>query len=237
MIVDGFSLTVNSGECVALIGPSGCGKTTLLRLTAGLLEPDAGAVEVLGGTPAAARQRKAIGLLLQSPALLPWRTVIENVRLPLEVNRRPADAERGRAEELLAQVGLAGHERHLPRQLSGGQQQRAALARALVTDPLLLLMDEPFSALDELTRATLQRDFLRLRETRWPSVLLVTHSIPEAVLLADRVIVMGGAPARMVADLPVRLPWPRSADPEVLDSPEAVRLVAQLRRILREGAT
>ncbi|MCX6021513.1 MAG: ABC transporter ATP-binding protein, partial [Chloroflexi bacterium] len=167
------------------------------------------------------------------PALLPWRTVLDNVLLPLEIHGRPGGAGRARAAELLAQVGLADAAAHLPYQLSGGMQQRVALARALVTDPPLLLMDEPFSALDEFTRAALQRDFLRLREVRRPAALLVTHSIPEALLLADRVVALGGSPARIMADLPVELPWPRSSDDELPDRPEFTRQVAHIRRVLR----
>jgi NitT/TauT family transport system ATP-binding protein len=187
---------------------------------------------VLGVTPAQARRRKAIGVMFQAPGLLPWRTALENVLLPLQVNRATTAPPRDRPVELLRLVGLQGFERHLPYQLSGGMQQRVALARALVTDPPLLLMDEPFSALDELTRATLQRDFLRLREERPSSVLFVTHSIDEAVLLADRVVVLTARPARITADLPTDLPWPRS-DPDLLDAPQARALVSHLRRLLR----
>lgn len=234
IVLDGFDLAVQAGECVALIGPSGCGKTTLLRLMAGLLAPDSGAVQVLGMTTEAARRRKAIGVMFQTPGLLPWRTAVENVRLPLEVNRSAGPAL-NRPAELLEQVGLKGFERHLPHQLSGGMQQRVALARALITDPPLLLMDEPFSACDELTRATLQRDFLSLRAERRPSTVLVTHSVEEAVRLADRVVALTAQPARAVADLPIDLSWPRRSDPDLLDGPEARAYVAELRHLLRDA--
>lgn len=254
LVLDEFDLDVRLGECVALIGPSGCGKTTLLKLMAGLLAPDSGEVQILGWTPGEAQRRKAIGVMFQAPGLLPWRTAVENVRLPLEVNRRPGVRGPGagsepapgpwplapgpssadRAAGLLDQVGLRGFERHLPHQLSGGMQQRVALARALIADPSLLLMDEPFSALDELTRATLQGDFLRLREEQLPSVVLVTHSVDEAVRLADRVVALSPTPARVLADLAVELPEPRSADPDILDLPEARALVAHLRQVLRD---
>lgn len=233
MVLDGFDLDVRPGECVALIGPSGCGKTTLLRLAAGLLAPDSGEVRILGLTPDEARRRKAVSVMFQTPGLLPWRTAEENVRLPLEVNRA-AGPIADRAVELLDRVGLKGFERHLPHQLSGGMRQRVALARALIVDPPLLLMDEPFSALDELTRSTLQRDFLWLREEWLPSVLLVTHSIEEAVRLADRVVALTSPPARVLEDVSIDLPWPRSADPDILDGPEARALVTHLRRLLRD---
>jgi len=236
-VLDRLDLEIGSGECVAIIGPSGCGKTTLLRLVAGLLPPDNGDLRVLGSTPQEARDRKAMGVMFQAPGLLPWRTAIQNVCLPLEVHRVGVQGSpaRERAAQMLESVGLKGFERHLPRQLSGGMQQRVALARALITNPALLIMDEPFSALDELTRATLQRDFLRIREDYRPTVMLVTHSIDEAVRLGDRVVVLSPRPARIVEDVSIDLPGPRSQLPDLIDSADARAQIAHLRHLLKAG--
>jgi NitT/TauT family transport system ATP-binding protein len=230
-IIADLDLAVDASECVAMIGRSGCGKTTLLRIAAGLLAPAAGSVNVLGGSPDTARRRKQVGIMAQTPGLLPWRTALQNVLLPLQVNRHgPVDHRRG--SDLLRLVGLDGFEAHYPWQLSGGMQQRVALARALAADPPLLLMDEPFSALDELTRTELQTDFLRLRRDRSPAILLVTHSIEEAVRLADRVVVLGGSPSTIVAEVEINLPRPRSTDPAVVDHPDVRALVRRVRSAL-----
>jgi NitT/TauT family transport system ATP-binding protein len=225
-VLDNFTLSVASGECVALIGPSGCGKTTILRLISGLLTPDAGQVRVLGAAPGEARATKSIGVVFQAPGLLPWRTALANVELALRVNHQHGHSDV--ALDLLKQVGLDGFEHHLPHQLSGGMQQRVALARALVTQPRLLVMDEPFSAADELTRATLQYDFLRLRDDRGPAVVLVTHSIEEAVRLGDRVVVLSARPARILADLPID----RGCADSSLDSEPVRNQAGQIRKLL-----
>jgi NitT/TauT family transport system ATP-binding protein len=199
-----ISLCVAPGEFVGVIGPSGCGKTTLLRLIGGLLQPTRGTVRVDGGPSRAAQRGKQIGYVFQDACLLPWRTVFENVRLPLEVNHRNGGSNRQRAERLLELVRLEEFKRYYPRELSGGMQQRVAIARALVFEPSLLLMDEPFGSLDEITREAMRYELLRVweasrRETGelGRTVVFVTHSIAEAVLLSDQVIVFTSAPGRV----------------------------------------
>ena len=199
------SLRVAEGAFVSLVGPSGCGKTTLLRAVAGLLEANDGDIEVLGTTPARARARRQTGLVTQDPGLLPWRTVEDNVALALELTGRSADVG-----ALLKRVGIAPFARYYPRELSGGMRQRVALARALAHGPRLLLMDEPFGALDELSREQMRLELLQLWERDRASVLFVTHSIREAVLLSDRVLVMSRAPGHVVEDVAISLPRPRS---------------------------
>ncbi|HEY6960132.1 MAG TPA: ABC transporter ATP-binding protein [Candidatus Limnocylindria bacterium] len=224
-VLDGIDLAVASGEVVAIVGRSGSGKTTLLRLIAGTLAPATGDVRLLGATPSEARRHKRIGFVGQNAQLHPWRTVLENVRLPLEVN--PVDADGGpRPEEWVARTGLANEARAYPHQLSGGMRQRVALARSLVADPAILLMDEPLSALDELTREDLRLELTRFwGETR--SVVYVTHDIAEAVWLADRVGVLSGRPARMAAMVSVPLPRPRTPEmrreTRFLDTVDAIR--------------
>jgi len=212
--VDDVSMRVPRGRFVSIIGLSGCGKSTLLRIVAGLLAPDAGSVSIFGETPAAASAAKHIGFVPQTPALLPWRSVFDNVRLALQVNAGAnppslAGDGDGRARELLESLGLASARDLRPRQLSGGMQQRTALARALVFDPSILLMDEPFSALDEITREEHGRHLLRVWEQHQKTVLFVTHSITEAVVLSDAVYVMSAAPGTIQAMVPVDLPRPR----------------------------
>jgi NitT/TauT family transport system ATP-binding protein len=221
----GFSVAQN--EFVALIGPSGCGKTTLLKLVSGLLKPSGGAVTVCGFRAAEARRKRLCGLVFQEPALLPWRTVEGNIRLVAEIVGCRADVQ-----GLMELVGLNGFERNLPHELSGGMQQRVGLCRALAFDPPILLMDEPFAALDLLTRETLSAELLRIWETRRKTVLFVTHSIPEAVLLADRVVVLSPRPARIVGVIPVDLPRPRSA--EVENSRTYSELVGEVKAALRK---
>ena len=204
----GLSFVVAEGEFVCLLGPSGSGKSTLLRIAGGLLTPDQGTVH-FAGRPLHAPQRE-IGFVFQTTNLMPWRTVLENVLLPLEVQQPTVtDADRAQACELLALVGLAGFEHAYPKQLSGGMSQRVVLARTLIHKPQLLLMDEPFGALDALTRERLNLELLRIHSLQAKTVLMVTHSIPEAVLLADRIIVLSDRPARITAEVTIDLPRPR----------------------------
>ena len=202
----GVDLTVQTGEFLSLLGPSGCGKSTLLRIIAGLIEPSAGSCSLhLAGGRAAGR----IGFVFQDPTLMPWSTVSANVQLPFRIAGRVGSAERERTQQMLAAVGLAGFARAYPHQLSGGMRMRVSIARALVTDPDLLLLDEPFAALDEITRLALNDDLLRLWAARRPTILFVTHSVFESVYLSTRVAVMTPRPGRIAADLPVGLPAPR----------------------------
>jgi len=196
-------------EVVAIVGRSGSGKTTLLRLIAGLVEPTSGTVDLLGVAPAVARRRKRIGFVAQDTRLHPWRTVRENVTLPLEVNRRARTNGHITPDEWVSRMGLSDATDAYPHQLSGGMRQRVALARSLVIDPEVLLMDEPLASLDELTRDDL-RELLRLWEGRARSVVYVTHDIEEAVLLADRVIVIGGRPAGVLGEVRISLARPRT---------------------------
>lgn len=198
-------LSIAAGEFHCIVGRSGCGKTTLLKLAAGLLAPTEGQVRVRGRSPIEARAD--IGFVFQSPTLLDWLRVIDNVLLPVSLQRRPTPADEARARALLAQLGLAGHAQRHPRQLSGGQQSRVALARALVLSPSLLLLDEPFAALDAITREELQQDLLRMGREHGTTVLFVTHDIAEAVYLADRVTVLEAG--RVVRQQVVDLPRPR----------------------------
>jgi NitT/TauT family transport system ATP-binding protein len=205
LALDGIDLTVDEGEFVALVGPSGCGKSTLLRILAGLIEPSAGSVLIHGEEPQPARRSHAIGLVTQDPGLMPWRTVAGNVALALEVTGASADVP-----ALLERVGIGDYAAYHPRELSGGMRQRVALARALAHGPQLLLMDEPFGSLDEFSREEMGLELLRIWERDRISVLFVTHSIREAVLLADRVVVMTPQPGRIAADLAITLERPRT---------------------------
>lgn len=204
----GVDLVVEPGQLVALIGPNGSGKSTLLRVIGGLLAPDRGEA-LLDGRPIAGPDPR-IGLVFQEPRLLPWRTTEANVAYPLELARRPPAERRRRVAELLGAMRLEGAADQVPSQLSGGMRQRAALARTLVLEPAVLLLDEPFSALDELTRERLNLELLELTERSSTTVVLVTHSVQEAIFLADRVIVLSARPGRVVADIPVPLPRPRT---------------------------
>jgi NitT/TauT family transport system ATP-binding protein len=226
------NLTVRRGEFVSIIGPSGCGKTTLLRIVGGLQTPTAGRVLIDERPPREAQREKQIGFVFQDASLLPWRNVIENVRLPLQVNRRPKRADPQRLVEL---VGLADFRHYYPHQLSGGMQQRVALARSFVTAPTLLLMDEPFGALDEITRAAMRYELLRVWraavQENGCTVLFVTHSISEAILLSDRVVVLTPQPGRIAAVLDIDLPRPRPEDLE--EEPAFLDHVRRLRLLLR----
>jgi NitT/TauT family transport system ATP-binding protein len=222
------SFDVRDGEFVALVGPSGCGKSTILHIVAGLIERTGGTVEVLGA-PAGAGRRD-VGIMLQRPTLLPWRSVLQNVVLPTELFKIDrAEAER-RARELLALVGLEGFEDKHPWELSGGMQQRASLARLLVFEPQILLMDEPFAALDEFTRERLNGELANLHESLGRSILYVTHNIQEAVFLADRVVVMKPHPGEVLRIVDVDLPRPRRV--ELLNDPRTAELVAEIRTML-----
>jgi NitT/TauT family transport system ATP-binding protein len=204
------TLAVQEREVVCVVGPNGSGKSTLLRLIAGLLTPDSGTIEVGGARVSTADPR--VALVFQEPRLLPWRRALDNVAFPLELAGVPATERVARARELVERVGLAGFERAFPRQLSGGMRQRLAIARALARDPQVLLLDEPFSALDALTRERFNAELLALWQGLSTSIVMVTHSIPEAVFLADRVLVLSPRPGRVIADVPVPLPRPRRAD-------------------------
>jgi NitT/TauT family transport system ATP-binding protein len=206
--LDTVDLHVPGGGITAIVGPSGSGKSTLLRLVAGLLPPDGGSVAI-GGRPVTGTD-PAVGLVFQEPRLLPWRSALENVAYPLEIAGHPRTQRVARARDLMAMVGLTGFEAAYPAQLSGGMAQRVGVARALASEPRVLLLDEPFGALDALTRDQLDGEVLRLWERLGTTILLVTHSIPEAVFLADRVVVLSARPGRVVADIPVDLPRPRA---------------------------
>ena len=228
-------LAIESGEIVTVLGPSGSGKTTLLRIVGGLVEPTAGSVSVDGSSPHVARSEKRIGFVPQSPALLPWRTVEANARLLLDVNRRRAHTPDGPTpSELLAHVGLSDFAGAYPHELSGGMQQRVALVRAVALGAPLLLMDEPFAALDEITRADMRHLLARLCEPLATTVLFVTHSIAESVFISDRVAVLSARPGRIVGIETIDLARPRQ--PEIEDQPSFFTLETRLRALLVEGA-
>lgn len=223
------SMTLVQNEFVAILGPSGCGKSTLLRLTAGLIAPTKGTVSVFG-VPVT-QPRDDVGIVFQSATLLPWATVLDNVVFPAKHMRgRVSAQDRDHAREILATIGLQGFENRLPSELSGGMQQRVGIARALFLNPDILLMDEPFSALDALTRDAMGFELLRLWQSSPKTVMFITHSIPEAVLLADRVLVMSERPGRIIADLHVPLGRPRTEDS--LRSVEMQDFIAHLRGLL-----
>ena len=211
LAVSEVTFDVEPGELVALVGPSGCGKTTLLKILAGLHSYEGGDVQI-GSATAPFNPSRDIGMVFQQPLLLKWRRVIDNVLLPAEILGLPAAASRARARDLLALVGLRGAEDKYPYELSGGMQQRASIARALIHDPKLILMDEPFGALDALTREKMNLELLRIwRESR-KTIVFVTHGITEAVFLGTRVVVLTAGPARMADNFAVDLPHPRSLD-------------------------
>ena len=231
--LEDITLDVDGGEFLCLLGPSGCGKTTLIRIVGGLLDPTSGHVSIDGQSPTDAQKDKALGFVFQEPSLLPWRTVIDNIRLPLEVNRHQNRNDRYPVEELVRLVGLERFRHYYPFQLSGGMQQRVALARALVIDPSLLLMDEPFGSLDEITRATMRYELLRIWELDKKTVVFVTHSITEAIILSDRVVVLSPQPGRIEGVVDIALPRPRSESLE--RGAEFLRYYALLHRLLVEG--
>jgi NitT/TauT family transport system ATP-binding protein len=208
LAISDATFDVGAGELVSLVGPSGCGKTSLLKILAGLQDYDSGEVRIGSATHAFDPSRD-IGMVFQQPLLLKWRRVLQNVLLPAEILGLPLRASRDRARELLAMVGLAGFEDKYPYELSGGMQQRAAIARALIHDPRLILMDEPFGALDALTREQLQHELQQIWARTGVTCIFVTHSVEEAVLLADRVVVMSAGPGRIESDVTVDLRRPR----------------------------
>lgn len=207
--LDAISLDISANEFVALVGPSGCGKSTLLRILAGLIKPSTGSVTVNG--EALSEPRGCTGMVFQAATLLPWANVLDNILFPVRVTGQPVTPELlAQAHDLIKVVGLKGFEKRSPRELSGGMQQRVAICRALLNEPDLLLMDEPFGALDALTREEMTLELLRIWAARPKTVVFVTHSISEAVLLADRVIVMSARPGRIVDMIPIALPRPRA---------------------------
>jgi NitT/TauT family transport system ATP-binding protein len=227
----GIDLVIAQGDFVSLIGPSGCGKSTLLRLIGDLVGPTTGTISINGKTPGQAREDRDYGIVFQSATLLDWRTVQKNVELPLEIMDFPAGERPARAREMLDLVQLGGFADHFPWQLSGGMQQRVAIARALAFKPSLLLMDEPFGALDEMTRELMQQEVLRLWEETGTSVVFVTHSIPEAVFLSTRVVVMSPRPGRIDSEVPVDLPRLRTQDTR--EDTRYFELITEVREALR----
>jgi NitT/TauT family transport system ATP-binding protein len=227
-VLAGLSFDAGEGEFLCLVGPSGCGKTTLLRLIAGLERPDEGQV-LLGGVPVD-RPRRSVGIVFQEPTLMAWRTVEDNIALPLEVAGVPREEARQQARTLVELVGLSGFERVYPAQLSGGMAQRVALARALVHRPQLLLLDEPFGALDALTRERMSQELLRIWQFYRKTVVMVTHSVSEAVLLAERVLVLGPRPAVVVDEIPIDLERPRL--PAMMETTACNLLVQRVRAAL-----
>ena len=228
-----INLEIRAAEFVSVVGPSGCGKTTLLKILAGILDRTSGEVEMAGS-----RLRgpsREVGVVFQSPVLLPWRTVLQNVMVPVEVQRRDRTAFGARARELVAMVGLSGFENKYPGELSGGMQQRVGLCRALVHNPSFLLMDEPFGALDAMTRESMNEELQRIWSESRKTILLVTHSIPEAIYLADRVVVMTPRPGRIVELIPIDLARPRTL--AMQNTPEFGRYVAAIRRYFSAPGT
>ncbi|WFE25090.1 ABC transporter ATP-binding protein [Solwaraspora sp. WMMD791] len=229
--LQGIDLSVAAGEFVAVVGRSGCGKSTLLRLIAGLLPTTAGTVTV--GGQRVVKARRDIAMLFQRPALLPWRSVLDNVLLPVEIFGLRRAQHRARALELLDLVGLTGFEKRLPHELSGGMQQRVSLCRSLITEPRVMLMDEPFSALDALTREELSVELQRIHMERAATIVFVTHSIDEAVLLADRVVVLSPRPGRIRKIVPIDIPRPRSLGRNA-HTEDVARCSADLHEVLME---
>jgi NitT/TauT family transport system ATP-binding protein len=229
--LQGIDLDIRPGEFVSLIGPSGCGKSTLLRIVGDLIQPSGGSVEVNGKSAHQARLDRDYGMVFQAPVLFDWRTVEANVRLPLEVLRYPRSRRDERIREMLELVELTGFQSHYPHQLSGGMQQRVAIARALAFEPALLLMDEPFGALDEMTRERLNTEVLSIWARTGTTIIFVTHSIPEAVFLSTRVVVMSARPGRITNVVDIDLPQPRNE--QTRETERYFELVTVVRESLR----
>ena len=227
------SLSIEKGEFVSLIGPSGCGKTTLLRVIADLEQPSEGEISINGMSPHEARQKRAYGYVFQAPALYPWRTIGKNIALPLEIMGYSKSEQAERVRKGLDLVNLTGFEKKFPWQLSGGMQQRASIARALSFDPDLLLMDEPFGALDEIVRDKLNEQLLRLWEMTQKTVVFVTHSIPEAVFLSPKIVVMSPRPGK-IHDI-IECNFPRDRTLDIRETPEFIDVANRVRQGLREG--
>lgn len=227
------NLSIRAGEFISLIGPSGCGKTTLLRLIANLIEPSSGEISVAGKTPQQARLDREYGYVFQSPVLYDWRSVVANVMLPLEIMGYSKSKRQERAVKLLKMVGLEHFHKQFPYQLSGGMQQRVSIARALAFDPKLLLMDEPFGALDEITRESMNLELLRIWQETGKTIVFVTHSIPEAVFLSSRIVVMTPRPGKIERLIAVDLSYPRGT--ETRESARFFELATQVREALRQG--
>ncbi len=232
--LQGIDLDVRHGEFVSLIGPSGCGKSTLLRIVGDLIQPTSGSVDVNGKAAHRARLDRDYGMVFQAPVLFDWRSVEANVRLPLEVMKIEGAERDRRVREMLDLVELGGFLGHYPHQLSGGMQQRVAIARALAFQPALLLMDEPFGALDEMTRERLNTEVLRIWAQTGTTIIFVTHSIPEAVFLSTRVVVMSARPGRIANVIDIDMPQPRND--ETRESERYFELVTAVRESLRGGA-
>lgn len=229
--LNGIDVDIRPGEFVSLLGPSGCGKSTLLRLIADLLEPSSGAVTVAGKPSHQARLDREYGMVFQQATLYEWRSVAKNVQLPLEIMGHGKEEREARADEMLELVGLGDFKRHYPWQLSGGMQQRVAIARALSFKPSILLMDEPFGALDEMTRERMQAELLDLWAKTGKTVVFVTHSIPEAVFLSTRVVVMSARPGRVAAVVDIDLPQPRTD--ETRETDRFYEKLTEVREVLR----
>lgn len=221
-------LTITPGQFISFVGPSGCGKSTLLKLIGGLIDATAGRISI-GGSDVKA-PRRDVGMMFQTPVLFPWRTVLENILLPIEVFGLEKESAIKKGLDILKLVGLDGREQAYPRELSGGMQQRAALSRVLMTDPQIILMDEPFGALDEFTRERMNLELLRIWEERGQTIIFVTHSIVEAVFLSDRIVVMGTGPGRVLSVIDVPLPRPRSI--ELMKSQDFSNIVFAVRESL-----
>lgn len=228
-VVAPFSVTLAAGQTTALLGPSGCGKSTILRIIAGLDTPDSGTVTLGADPPRTVAQRGALAMAFQDPSLLPWRSVRANIALGAELARKPA----GDVDALIDLVGLNGFADHRPAELSGGMRQRAAIARSLISAPKVLLLDEPFGAVDAMTRRRLNEDLPPLWRSRGATVVLVTHSVPEAVLLSDRVLVLSPRPARLLADIPIALVGARNNS--LVETAEFAALSRTVFAALEEG--
>jgi NitT/TauT family transport system ATP-binding protein len=233
--LDNLAFDISPGEFVAVVGPSGCGKSTLLRVIAGLVAPSSGTLQVVGLPPATARRTAAhLSFVFQDATLLAWRTVCDNVRLPLELRKLPRAEQGPKIEAALAMVGLSDTSTRFPSELSGGMRMRVSLARALVTQPELLLLDEPFGALDDLTRHALNDELLRLWQSHGWTGVFVTHNIAEAVYLSQRILVLSARPGRIVADVRVSLPAQRTAD--VRATPEFARATGEVAAHLQRAS-